>query len=172
MATTKYNSLEELKRKKELVKAEVNDMERLLSFENPKQSLSVMTDGFTDNFLTEKVTANGETKLAVQTGNIAREVGHRLVSKSNPNSIVQLDNTGLQDEIVHNSFRIGGTKLATDGVSYIRNLAVTHMKSNSWRKKLIGLALVYVLPVVLRSLRTQLEAYQRKQSLSSMHKII
>lgn len=169
---TKYNSLEEMRRKKELVKAEINDMESLLTFENPKQSLSLITDGFTDNFLTEKTTSTGETQLSIQTGNIAREVGQRLFSNSNPNAMVHLDHSGLQDEIVSNSLKIGGAKLATEGVSYIRNLAKNHMKSKNWRDKLIGLALVYVLPMVLKSLRQQLESYQRRQSLSSMHKII
>ena len=48
--STKYNSLEELRRKKALLKKEVSDLEDLLTFDNAKESLSALTHGFTDKY--------------------------------------------------------------------------------------------------------------------------
>lgn len=168
----KYNNLEELKRKKALLQNEVSEMESLITFNNPKESLSVLTNGFTDNFLSEKILPTGETKLSIKTGNIAKELGNTLMNKTRDNSLVDFDHSGLEREVVTNTFRIGGQSLAQNSVSYIRNLALSNIKSKNWKNKLIGLALVYVLPIVLKKVRKELEAYQRRESLSSMHKII
>ena len=43
-----YESLEELRRKKALLKKDISEIEELLTFENTKESLSVLTNGFTD----------------------------------------------------------------------------------------------------------------------------
>ncbi len=162
---TKYNSLEELRRKKELLKKEVNDLEGLLTFENTKESLSAFTNGFTDNFLTEKTTEDGDTKLALKTGNIVKELGQKLVSSSEKKSIIAFDNTGLQSNLLESTLKLGG-------VAFVGNLARKNLKSGSWRNRLIGLALVYLLPYALRFLRTKIEEFQKKQSLSSMEKLI
>ena len=45
---TKYSSLDELRRKKELLKKEVSEIEDLITFDNTKESLSAFTNGFTD----------------------------------------------------------------------------------------------------------------------------
>lgn len=162
---TKYNSLEELRRKKELLKKEVNDLEGLLTFENTKESLSAFTNGFTDNFLTEKTTEDGDTKLALKTGNIVKELGQKLVSSSEKKSIIAFDNTGLQSNLLESTLKLGG-------VAFVGNLARKNLRSGSWRNRLIGLALVYLLPYALRFLRTKIEEFQKKQSLSSMEKLI
>lgn len=152
---TKYNSLEELRRKKELLKKEVNDLEGLLTFENTKESLSAFTNGFTDNFLTEKTTEDGDTKLALKTGNIVKELGQKLVSSSEKKSIIAFDNTGLQSNLLESTLKLGG-------VAFVGNLARKNLRSGSWRNRLIGLALVYLLPYALRFLRTKIEEFQKK----------
>lgn len=162
---TKYNSLDELRRKKELLKKEVSDLEDLLTFENTKESLSAFTHGFTDNFLTEKTTAEGDTKLALKTGNIVKELGQKLVRTSERNSIIAFDNTGLQSNLLESTMKLGG-------VALVGNMARKNLKSTSWRKRLIGLALVYLLPYALRFIRAKAEEFQKKHSLSSMEKLI
>ena len=64
--SVQYQSLEELKRKKALLKKELSDMEGLLTFDNAKESLSVMTNGFTDKFLKEEVDEEGNSHTALK----------------------------------------------------------------------------------------------------------
>ena len=63
----KYNSLEELRRKKHLLKMEVQDLENLLTFDDTKESLSVLTSGFTDYFIKEDIDENGEKSISFKT---------------------------------------------------------------------------------------------------------
>lgn len=162
---SKYNSLEELRRKKELLKKDVSELEGLLTFENTKESLSAFTNGFTDNFLTMKTDADGESKLALKTGSIVKEIGQTLTAKSQKNSIISFDNTGLQNNLLESTLKLGS-------VALVGNLARKNLKSGSWKNKIIGLAIVYLLPYALRFLRTKLEDFQKKQSLSSLEKLI
>lgn len=162
---TKYNNLDELRRKKELLKKDVEELEDLLTFENTKESLSAFTNGFTDNFLTEKIDDDGETKLALKTGSIVKEIGDTLTNRSQKNSIINFDNTGLQSNLLESTLKLGS-------VAFVGNMARKNLKSGSWRNRLIGLALVYLLPYALRFIRTKLEEFQKKQSLSSMEKLI
>ena len=76
----KYSSLEELRRKKALLKTEVSDLEDLLTFDNTKESLSVLTHGYTDKFLTEKVDADGETKVSLNSGILIKKVTSYFIS--------------------------------------------------------------------------------------------
>lgn len=161
----KYNSLEELRRKKELLKKDVSELEGLLTFENTKESLSAFTNGFSDKFLTEKTDEVGETKLALKTGSIVKEIGQTISHKTQKNSLISFDNSGLQNSLLSSTLKLGSA-------AFVGNLARKNLRSGSWKKKLIGLAIVYLLPFALRFLRTKLEDFQRKQSLSSMEKLI
>ena len=162
---TKYNSLEELRRKKELLKKDVSELESLIKFDNAKESLSAFTNGFTDNFLTEKVNEEGDKKLALKTGNIVKELGQTLVAKNKKSSIIAFDNSGLQNSLLESTLKLGS-------VAFVGNMARKKLKSGNWKNKLVGLALVYLLPFALKFLRTKLEDFQKKQSLSSMEKLI
>ena len=51
-------NLSDLKKRKELLKQNIADIEEKLSFENPKESLSAITNGLTDQFLTDKIELN------------------------------------------------------------------------------------------------------------------
>lgn len=161
----KYNSLEELRRKKELLKKDVSELEGLLTFENTKESLSAFTNGFSDKFLTEKTDEEGETKLALKTGSIVKEIGQIISHQTQKNSLISFDNSGLQNSLLSSTLKLGSA-------AFVGNLARKNLRSGSWKKKLIGLAIVYLLPFALRFLRTKLEDFQRKQSLSSMEKLI
>ena len=72
--SAKYNSLEELRRKKALLKKEVSELEDLLTFDNTKESLSVLTNGFTDKFLQQDTNLEGETTISLKTNEIVKEI--------------------------------------------------------------------------------------------------
>ena len=162
---TKYNSLEELRRKKELLKKEVSEMEDLFKFENKKESLSAFTNGFTDRYIEEQPTEDGNSKLAIRTGVIAKEIGNSLTKKSTQKSIVNFNNDGLKESLLENTLKLGS-------VAFMGNLAKKNLNKTSWKNKAIGLAIVYLLPIALRFLRTRLEDYQKNKSVSSLEKLI
>jgi hypothetical protein len=62
----KYESLEELRRKKKLLKQEIDGLEDLLTFKNTKESLSAFTNGLTDQYLQEKVDEDGDEKVVLE----------------------------------------------------------------------------------------------------------
>jgi hypothetical protein len=62
--------------------------------------------------------------------------------------------------------------LKLGAVSYIGNYARKNLSNTSWKKKAIGLALIYVAPVVLKMVRERLEDYQRSRTTSSMQQLI
>lgn len=162
---SKNSNLEELRRKKELLKREVEDMEGLLTFENKKESLSALTNGFTDRFLEEKTDEEGENQLTVKTGEIARSLKDVVTHKSEEKSIINFNNDGLKENAVETAVRLGGIALAG-------NIASKNLKKSSWKNKLIGLAIVYLLPVAIRFISRKLEEYQKKRSISSMEQLI
>ena len=161
----KYSNLEELRRKKELLKKELADMEGLLTFENKKESLSAFTNGFTDRFLEERSTPEGESQLTLKTGEIAKSLKQALTEQSSKNSIINFNNTGLKENAMEAAMKVGGIALAG-------NLASKNLKKQSWKNKLFGLALIYLLPVAIKFISQKLEEYQKKKSISSMEQLI
>lgn len=163
---TKYNSLEELKRKKALLKKDVAEMEDLLTFDNTKQSLSAFTNGFTDKFLKEESKPGGGTELKFDGSGILKEfaenVKDSVLQKSTARSIASNPATVSMAE---NALKLGA-------VSFIGNYARKNLSNTSWKKKVIGLALIYIAPAVLKMVRERLENYQRNKTTSSMEQLI
>lgn len=161
-----YKSLEELKRKKNLLKGEIKDLEALLTFKNTKESLSAFTNGLTDQYLQEKIDEDGEEKTVIRKDVIAKqitsEVKDILISK---NSTVGLAASALKGNALD-----GVIKLAVTAM--VANYAKKNMRSSSWKKKLLGAALIYLAPVALKFIRKKLENYQKTKSLSSMEQLI
>lgn len=162
---SKYNSLEDLRRKKALLKSEVADLEHVLKFENKKESLSALTNGFTDRFLEEQPAADGDMKLTVRTGEIAKSIKEAVTHKSEEKSVINFNNTGLKENALETALRLGGVALAG-------NIASKNLKKKSWKNKLLGLAMVYLLPHVVKFISQKLEEYQKKKSISSMEQLI
>ena len=164
--STKYNSLEELRRKKALLKKEVDELEDLLTFDNAKESLSALTNGFTDKFLQEDTTADGESKISLNTTSIVKEISGNikdsLLSRSSVYGFVKSD-AGMS--VVENALKIGA-------VSFVGNFARKNLYNKSWRKKLIGLALIYLAPYALRFIRKKIDLYQKSQTTSSFEQLI
>ena len=163
---TKYNNLEELKRKKELLKKEVSGLEDLLTFDNTKQSLSAFTNGFTDRFLKEEPKAGGGTELKFDGSGIVKEFAENLKdSILHKNTVRNFAANPATVAMAENALKLGA-------VSYIGNYARKNLSNTSLKKKAIGLALIYVAPVVLKMVRERLEDYQRSRTTSSMQQLI
>ena len=164
--STKYNSLEELRRKKALLKKEVSDLEDLLTFDNTKESLSALTHGFTDKFLPEDISIDGESSVSLNTNQIVREISGNikdtLLSRSSVMNFAKSEG-GLS--IVENAMKLGV-------VTFVGNYARKSLYNRSWKKKLIGLALIYLAPIALRFIRKKLEDYQKSKTTSSFEQLI
>ncbi|MBW3521493.1 MULTISPECIES: phosphoribosyl-ATP pyrophosphatase [unclassified Chryseobacterium] len=161
-----YESLEELKRKKKLLKSEITDLEALLTFKNTKESLSAFTNGLSDQYLKEKIDEDGEETTVIRKDVIAKqitsEVKDLLLSKNTAMGIAGSAFKGdAMDAVV---------KLAV--TAFVANYAKKNMKSSNWKKKILGAALIYVAPIALKFVRKKLEAYQKTKSVSSMEQLI
>lgn len=163
---TKYSNLEELRRKKALLKKEVSEMEDLLTFDNTKESLSAFTNGFTDQFLKEETDENGERTVAIKKEEIMRRIStgvkEQLLSR---NAVLGFADTAAKSGAVEDALKLGV-------VALVGNYARKSLRSTSWKNKLIGAALIYLAPFVLRFVRRKLEEYQKNRSVSSMEQLI
>ncbi|KQT18296.1 phosphoribosyl-ATP pyrophosphatase [Chryseobacterium sp. Leaf404] len=161
-----FNSLEELKRKKKLLQEEVNDLEAILTFKNAKESLSAFTNGFTDQYLKEKTDEDGEEKTVLRKDVIAKqvssEVKNLIFSKS---TAVGIANSAFKGDALEGLIKLGTTAL-------VANYAKKNLTSSKWKKKAIGVALIYLAPIALKFIRGKLENYQKTKSVSSMEQLI
>jgi len=162
----KYESLEELKRKKKLLQSEIKDLEGLLTFKNTKESLSAFTNGLSDQYLQEKVDKDGEEKTVIRKDVIAKQLTSEVKGMFlNKNAAVGIANTALGGNAIDGLIKLGVTAL-------VANYAKKNMKSSNWKKKVLGAALIYVAPIALKYIRKKLENYQKTKSLSSMEQLI
>ena len=105
---TKYNSLEELRRKKELLKKDVSEMENLLTFENTKESLSAFTNGLTDQFLQEKTAEDGERKVSLNTGAIVKQISNAVTENIlSRNAMYGIAKSDAGVNLVENALKLG-----------------------------------------------------------------
>jgi len=162
----KYESIEELRRKKSLLKEEISDLENLLTFKNTKESLSAFTNGLTDQYLQENVDEDGDEKITLRKDVIARqltsEVKDMLISK---NTAVGIASSAFKGNVADGLIKLGITAL-------VGNYAKKNMKSSNWKKKLLGAAMIYLAPIALKYVRKKLENYQKNKSVSSMEQLI
>ncbi|WP_426474283.1 phosphoribosyl-ATP pyrophosphatase [Chryseobacterium balustinum] len=161
-----YESLEELKRKKKLLKSEITDLEALLTFKNTKESLSAFTNGLSDQYLKEKIDEDGEETTVIRKDVIAKqitsEVKDLLLSK---NTAMGIAGSAFKGDAMDTVIKLAVT-------AFVANYAKKNMKSPNWKKKILGAALIYVAPMALKFIRTKLEAYQKTKSVSSMEQLI
>lgn len=164
--STKYNRLEELRRKKALLKKEVDELGDLLTFDNTKESLSALTNGFTDRFLQEESTPDGEIKTIINKGEIVKEISNNVKdSLLNKNAVLGFAKSDAGFNLLQNTLKVGA-------VTFVGNYARKSIRNSSWKKKLIGLALIYLAPIALRFIRRKIDEYQRSQTTSSFEQLI
>ena len=163
---TKYSSLEELQRKKQLLKSEVAEIEDLITFDNTKESLSAFTNGFTDKYLKEEIKPDGETSVSLNTNEIVKEFSTSIKDTVlNRNAVYGFAKSDAGMNLVENALKIGA-------VTFVGNYARKSLYNTSWKKKIIGVALIYLAPIALRYVREKLENYQRNRTASSMEQLI
>jgi len=160
-----YTDLNELRTQKKLLKNEISELEDLLTFKNKKDSLSIMTNGLTDKFLKETQDSDGSTSLAIDTQNIMKEISSGMKEAAFKKNIVSLAGDTVKSGLLENTLRMGA-------VALVGNYAKKSVINNSWKKKTIGLALIYVAPYALRYLSEKLDDYQKNKTASSLGKII
>ena len=160
-----YKSLEELRRKKELLKSEVKDLENLITFKNPKETLSAATHGYTDQFLKVVEHEDGSSSVQLDASPIVRGISSQIKSKMNKNTMVQMASSEPGQELIQNALKLGA-------VSFVASYEQKSLTKSSWKKKAIGLALIYVAPIVLKYAREKLEEYQKNKTASSLEQLI
>lgn len=162
----RYKNIDELRRKKELLKKEVSEMGDLLSFDNAKESLSAFTNGFTDRYLTEVRDEDGGTSLGLNKDAIIQEVRQEVKDRVfNRSAVLGFANSASKNGLVEDAIRLGIT-------TFVGNYARKNIKNSSWKKRVIGMVLIYIAPYVLRFLRNKIETYQKNKSVSSFEQLI
>lgn len=162
----KYESLEELRRKKKLLKQEIEGLEDLLTFKNTKESLSAFTNGLTDQYLQEKVDEDGDEKVVLRKDVIAKQITSEIKDVLiNKNTAMGIASSAFKGDAVDTLIKLGVTAL-------VGNYARKSLKSSNWKRKVAGVALIYLAPIALRFIRKKLENYQKNQSVSSMEQLI
>lgn len=91
----KLNNIKELQDKKAQLKSEIEEMESVIKFENPRKSFGVITNGLTDQYLGKALESN---------------VGEKVLP--------------LAGKILKTSLKVGGAKLFNDVVKKHLNKAV------------------------------------------------
>jgi len=161
-----YDSLKELRIKKNLLKGEINDLENLLTFKNTKESLSAFTNGLTDQYLQEKVDEDGDEKIVLRKDVIAKQLTSEVKDMFvNRNTAMGIASSALKGNAMDSLIKLGITAL-------VGNYAKKNMSSSNWKKKLLGAALIYVAPIALKFVRKKLESYQKNKSVSSLEQLI
>lgn len=162
---TNYTNLDELRSQKRLLKQEIGELEDILTFKSKKDSLSVMTNGLTDKFLKETENEDGEKSLALDTQNIMREISVGMKETASKRNVMNLANDSVQSGLLETTLKMGT-------VALVSNFAKKSVMNKSWKRKIVGLALIYVAPYALRFLRKKLDEYQRNKTASSLEKLI
>ncbi len=163
--SVKYNTLEELRRKKQIIKSEIQDMEDLITFQNPQESLSVISGGLTDHFLKTKTLPDGNTKLSLNTGNLIKEASEKLKEGISQKSVVHFASSNEGIATFDNILQAGL-------IAGVNRIATKNMKSFSWKKKALGLAITVLAPIAFNFIKKQLSEYQKHKTTSSLEKLI
>jgi len=163
--STHFKNLQELRDKKKILRSEIEELEDLLTFKDKKESLSIMTGGITDKYLKETENEDGEKNLSLNTQNIMREVSNGIREKTSAKGILGLANDSVDSGLLETAVRLGA-------VTMVGNFARKNLNNASWKKRLIGLAIIYVAPIALKYVREKLEDYQHTKTTSSLEKLI
>lgn len=162
----KYKNIEELKRKKELLKSEINQLEDLITFDNTKETLSAITNGFTDKYLKEVEDESGDSKVAINTDAVIQQIRKEVKSKVfTKNSMMGFASTASKNGLIEDAISLGVS-------SFVANYARKNIQHPNWKKKALGFAIIYLAPIAIRYARKQLDAYQKNKSVSSLEQLI
>lgn len=165
-------NLSDLKKRKELLKESIADIERKLSFENPKESLSAFTNGLTDKFLSDKIDEDGNHQLSLKTAEILSFVTGGVSDNFVKTKINEYgeQKLGINTQNIIGSVTENALKLGVAAV--VTNYAKKNLYHTDWKKKAIGIALIYLAPYALKYVREKLDDFQKQETLKSLNKVI
>ena|SRR6218665_2581985 len=162
---TKYTNLDELRGEKRLLKKEIEELEDIITFKNKKESLGVITHGFTDKFLKETENEVGEKEISLDTQNIMKEISSGLKDTASKKNMMSLANDSVSSGLLETTIKMGV-------VTLVGNFAKKSVMNKNWKRKAIGLALIYVAPYALRFARKKLDEFQKNKTANSIEKLI
>jgi len=162
---TKYTNLDELRGEKRLLKKQIEELEDIITFKSKKESLGVLTHGFTDKFLKETENEVGEKEISLDTQNIMREISSGLKESASKKNMMGLANDSIQSGLLENTIKMGV-------VALVGNFAKKSVMNKNWKRKALGLALIYVAPYALRFVRKKLDEFQKNKTTKSIEKLI
>ena len=165
-------NLSDLKKRKELLKQNIADIEDKLSIDNPKESLSAITNGITDQFLADKIDEEGNHQLSLKTGEILSFVTGGASDNFVKTKINEFgeQKLGINTQNVIGSVAENAIKLGV--ATIVANYAKKNLYHSDWKKKAIGIGLIYLAPYVLKYAREKLDDYQKQETLKSLNKVI
>lgn len=162
---TKYTNLDELRGEKRLLKKEIEELEDIITFKSKKESLGVLTHGFTDKFLKETENEVGEKEISLDTQNIMREISSGLKETASKKNVMGLASDSVSSGLLETTIKMGV-------VTLVGNFAKKSVMNKNWKRKALGLALIYVAPYALRFARKKLDEFQRNKTAKSIEKLI
>lgn len=164
--SNKYKNLNELQlRKQELLK-EMEEMEEILKFKNKTKSLSVLTNGLSDKYITEKANEDGTYSTVIKKDAVIKTLSSNVRNKvANRNSMVGIANQAMKAGVMDDIFQLGTSTI-------LASIAKKQLKSKSFFKKILGYSLIYLAPYAIKMITKKLSNYQRERSVSSMEKLI
>ena len=160
-----YNNIMELRAQKNLLKREIEGLEDILTFKDKKESLDNLTHGFTDNIIKEHVNADGGTSLSLDTQYIMQQISQGIRESASKKNIAGLAKDSLSSGLLETTIKMGV-------VALVGNFAKKSVMNKNWKRKLIGLGMVYLAPYALRFIRQKLDNYQKNKATSSLEKLI
>ena len=158
------NNLADLQKRKEMLRKDISEIEDTIRFKDPKKSLSKLTNGFTDQFVSDEFNYRGEHKTGLKwdkvfsyiTGGTSERF---LTSKLNEYGEKKLgiNTKNIAGSITENALKIGISSL-------MATLTKKYLFHKKWKKKIIGLAIVYLSPFILDFAKEKLKALQDSKS--------
>lgn len=156
------NNLADLKKRKEMLKKDISDIEDTISFKDPKKSLSTITNCFTDQFISDEYNLRGEYKKGLKwdkifsyiTGGASERFINTKLNEYGERKL-GINTKNVTGSIAENAIKIGISSLMATFVK-------KYLYHKKWNKKLIGLALVYLAPFLLDFAKEKLEKSQNK----------
>lgn len=165
-------NLADLNLRKEMLKKDISELEDKFRFKNPKESLSAFTNGFTDQFLSDKVDFEGHHRMGLKPAKIisflsggASDNFIKTTHNESGEEKIEIKTQNLFGSLAENAMKLG---IATMVASYAKK-SLRHKK---WKRKILGFVLIYMAPALLRMLREKLEEFEEKEVIKSLNKII
>lgn len=155
-------NLADLQQRKQMLKKDISELEDTFRFKDPRKSLSKLSNGFTDQFVYDNFNSRGEHKtglkfdkiLSYLTGGTSESFIKAKINEYGERKL-GIDTQKVVGSITKNAFQVGVASL-------VATFAKKYLYHKKWKKKAIGIAVVYALPFALDFLKNKLDGYLKK----------